>query len=1645
MKLRFTILALAIFIIRAAIAADITDSKVYRIVNVGYNHAMTAAGAGNITCADINENDDAQLWVAEAKRDGNGYYMRNYKTGYYMTSSRARSKAWQAQFTITPDDNSILLNFIPTGTSYFINTVNATGKTDDEGTHGYAHENSSRVVVGWNVNTENTKWNLVEQTGITASDLAAKKATWQSCVSEIETGKAYRIRNYHYGHAMVPGKNQTLVGVPANDSDMNQIWIVERNTKGEGYFLRHYETGMVIASSCLREKAWSVQDLYVPEQSVSAMYFSKRPTGFGISTISTRGLTEEKSDYTFAHENNQSIVLGYIINSNPSIWHFTPVEEITSADIAAKTQTWDCFKKNTIDNALSAIFTDFACTELTAEYAAKKPDELATDPNVLALPEGLRPMVRKILTGDWSETDPYNGNQWDSGHAKKFRVQMVEPFSECGHAASLAGIQAYGDLNNPTGIVTDKGTVLYVMVDKEPADGSTLYIAGRTGEGTPLVTLNSTTDGFRLRKGLNVVPCDKDLADMIVYYTVRTANNHTRIRCVTDYDDIKIHIEGGSLNGYFNYEGDALYTPDTNEDWLYYRERARHAMFTLLSKYTTLYIHFNDIFDENGNRTQCLKSLCSPEAYVQGRYDLRATMKKWDEMYIAETLLMGLHSKEVIEQEKANGHDYYDPLEGDAVARDDYYKYFNNRHLGITLRECGFMNATWYRTAYNPSTIGAIIRDFPGGDIWGPAHEFGHLNQGPMKIAGTSEESNNVFSNVVLYNLGKYSSRADYPSVQRTRFNNGENFHQHGTWGTTRMWFQLWLYYHAVGHDKKFYPRLYELLRTNPLRKVTAPGHEDAVNPILAKHDLLHFAKMACVAAGEDLTDFFEAWGFFVVQDGYYIGDYTSYTGYLSTEDIAEWKAEIAAMAAENNWKKNTAIILIDDRVGSSRQSYSFDKNKCGTMGGLKDFTEGAPISGEYSFTVAGTTVEITGGTGGVGFLIYDAEGKLIGFANEPVFEVSAAAAALLREGKAKVVVVTPDSEQAKVVDAIHEGSMEQRLQALDILLGKVAEVLATSDPEGRKAGYLKPETMADLQAIYDEVKAKRDAGEITEENNVGIYNSLYDVYASTGTIVATAENTIPVTPGGIYVFTSNILYPGKGITVNAAGTLLANVNAGSVDMDDPAQQWIFEPAGEDDYYYIRNVKFNKYIGKASADKGIIPLVAEPMKQLVLFREHGGLSVSPLGSDHDSLHDDGYGRLTRWDSSAKASRWTLTLVENWEAKLALIDLAAAIARAEELLAEAGTITDAEDGIVAEPKEEYPFVTSEMMEELYKLKEAGKEMSEADLSSVSADEVNSLCTEINNACDELYKALNRNHDRLVELIEKTRELAAKVGNVSEEITQVTLTGDNMYSNAPHTADGSDKFTSWDVLFDNNYNTFFHSSYANADTPDGLDHYIRITLPEVTQKSSDFILSYVTRKNNGSNWMPAEATLACSADGESWSTIAELSDELVVGSAYLYESAPFSVPAGTKFIRFMVHKNRQSTTNASIKKAGGHCFFVLSELALYDYDLNCEALTEDYPMSDADVIREAMIRARVAEQTLARRDYGKTQYDAAYEDLLPHYEALMAIYDNPSGIDDITIDSTEDLRDAVIYTIGGMRIRKITTPGVYIINGKKVLVR
>ncbi|MBD5415908.1 MAG: hypothetical protein HDR46_06465 [Bacteroides sp.] len=1622
----------------------IEPNRVYQFVNYARGTAFMATdGAGNVTCVEPDASAKAQLWVTEPTADGSGYYFRNLLTGNYLNSPLRTGAFWTC--TEYPVTGSTVLNFEAEVENSNLFLIWPQGVDPDS--RNYAHGDDNNRLYSWGKAHDNSKWyaNLVDE--YDAAAVEAERAKWPNPNYTIEANRVYHITNVSYGHALTHNAMNKAIGATANADDDSQLWLAEAAPDGNGFILRNYESGSALMSSMATSAQWSVVNSATPDPDRSIMDFRLMDRGFVFEPLSVVDFTDARKTYGYAHEAAGGSVVCWNTNAVPTLWAFSLQADITEADIAARRQGWQYVVQQGIEGPLGEIFADKTCTILNSAYESMSVEQIEQSAAYLALPETLRRMVLKVRTGDWSETNPTDPDiHWDSDHAKKFRVQMIEPYSECDRVSNMTCIQAYTNLNNPTGIVADAGSTLYVMVEKGAADGSTLYMAPRTFADN-VDKLNVYTDGIELHEGLNIVPCAEDGSQMVVYYTVSTNQGRTRLRPLTDFDDIKIHIEGGSINGFFNSAGDALYTPDTNDDWFYYRERARHPRFCLISQHCLLYLHFLNVLDGDNNDHDGLMNLLSPEEYAAGNFDLVATMKAWDDMFVAEQLVMGLMSDDVIRAEKAAGRDWYDPLEGDDVAPSDYSLYFNNRLMGISTTT-GFMSATWYRTTYNVTTLRSIIMEFPTMDLWGPAHEFGHMNQGPMKIVGTTEESNNVFSNIALFYRGDKTSRASLPSVQTDFFNKGYNFHQHDTWGTTRMWFQLWLYYHATGHNKKFYPRLYELLRDNPLQK----GNSSHVN---AKDDLLHFAKMCCMAAGEDLTDFFESWGFFIPQDGFFIDDYNTYYTYLSEEDVAEWKAEVAALAEENGWEKNTSIIFIDDRVGSTKPGYAnwCEPADAGTMGALKDFAPGADtVSGTYQFTLTGTTVTVSGATGGVGFIIYDNAGKLIGFANDTTFEVSAEAADKIAAGEATFNVVTGNNEEIKVLDAVREGSLSTQAAIIAELLDRADSMLAKADFTNRKVGYIKPELVADLKTTRDSVKTIVSNGELTATNAPDLFLMLNNRVTSAESIAINADNTIGLQPGGIYVFTYNKLKGAYGIQPAANAQTAVPVAGANVDIANESQQWSFiTPAdGDTTAFYIQSISTHKYMRIPSADVTPLPLSDEPQKFTPRVLGAGLISLAAdITDNHRAIHADGNNRIVRWTTDADASQWTLELIDDAEQKAHRFALTDMIERSEALLSQAGTIDISPNGqsepvVAAFPAEHFTFVEPEMMLELYDLVQQAKEVLEAE---PTIEQLDDATEQLRASYSTLFNAMNRTTERLRELIDQTRTLADEIGSNSEEITPLALTADHYSTNAEYTGGNTvDRLSSWEVLFDNDPNTHFHSTYS-GNTTDGLDHYITVRLPEPTEaEATHLILTYQTRNQDNNIYAPVEAVIEYSADGQTWTTAQVLDAVLPTTRAASFESETFEVPAATAFIRFTVNKNRRSPADETCGTSNNHAYFVVSEFGLATYNATSVPNTEYYPDSNEPDIAAALRQSRNSEIVLNAQNTLPVHYNQAYDALLPHYQTLLAIKENPSesvAIDEISASGSDAA--PVIYNLQGRRVSRISSPGIYIVNGKKILRR
>lgn len=931
------------------------------------------------------------------------------------------------------------------------------------------------------------------------------------------------------------------------------------------------------------------------------------------------------------------------------------------------------------------LFTDLSCSELKPGLNASN---LPDNPDYIALPQVLRDMAMKIAGGDWSETNAYNNltAEWDDPYARKYRVQMYEPYSEGGAAASMAGISQYTNMCNPTGILGDKGTTLYVMVRDDIKDGSTLYIREVADLGIHndvkdgSETINGVTiKGIKLNKGLNVITTQLDNSHLFIYYTVATAaipsggSRYQRVEKnnLSNFSPIKIHIEGGRINGFFNYVGDMvpdtdgniLYKGDREEDFKYTVTRATHPMYDLIGRYLILHFNLEDTPNGSSNPIKGVRSalLTNRTPGADREYNPEKIMKAWDRMCMSERILMGLQSDSEINEfngmyaEQLLGvpdGTYYETIVatgdnftagGTTYSLDPgyhYSDYFNNKLMGISENRDGlFMSATSWRMNFHVNTVEGILTLFERGDIWGPAHEYGHINQGPMNMAGTTEESNNIFSNVAVYFMGKNTSRSDFISSQFKIFEQGKNFLEHGTWGTTRMFWQLWCYYHATGHNKKFYPRLYELLRNYPLKKVTRPGKHNE------RYDQLQFAKMCCIAAGEDLTDFFTAWGFFVPFDYMYIGDYSSYDAFLTQEDIDAVKAEIA----EFNFPKNESIILIDDRPGiTDRTSFDgFPIKDAGEFGGLDAFRKEMKPQGSFRFTVSLNQVTIeSDGNPGAGYIIRDMDGNLLGFSNSSSFEVNDELAEKLRRGEAVVNAIGADKTHTvvEVTNTVRDGSEEQKRAALKDVISAVANVLKYVDESETRVGYIKEEAAACLSEWYD-----RAVEQVEKENPDTSFTELIDgLSAAYNSLLGDESNFIGISLGNTYVLYNN----GRNVqySLTTDGKICTTVRTGTQTSVPENQQWFLQPQPEGTYY-MKNFSSNVYVssgGVQSAPFNVSPtdriaLALNPVR--VKGSNIGLFSIAPPGNSI-GMHLANNGAIIGWTTSAGASQWSIVKVHD---------------------------------------------------------------------------------------------------------------------------------------------------------------------------------------------------------------------------------------------------------------------------------------------------------------------------------------------------------------------------------------------------------------
>ena len=1013
---------------------------------------------------------------------------------------------------------------------------------------------------------------------------------------------------YNFKNASATGQSMTiteysyLIVATTNLEDEMQLWEADEVSTGV-FTLRNLSNGKYLKSPNSSYNAYWTTVATVDDN----CKFSCTAVGDGTYTMRA---TNSTNNYHYLYYGSGKIQC-WTADVKASRWYIT--EKVTYGDAD-------------VPGALSNLFSDAACTQLKKSFANEAAIE--ADADYKKLPTELRNMVKKVYSGTWTENN-YDGSKsaWESNYAKKYRVQLYEPYNEKMSAATALGINWHTNMNNPTGIFANNGDKLYVMVEGTIKEGATLYIESYTGHGK---LVDNYKNGQQLQPGLNIISCTADGSNYCINYIVETFDtsdgkrgNKAKARRLSKYDDLKIHIEGGYINGYYNKMGDNLYTPDKNADWDYIAARATQTDVTILGEYIVLQFPLNDA-DTEGNK--------GLNHYLTGKNITEAVIDEWDKVMIWERLLLGVLDKETTAAEAkqspysvTQSKDVFEYTGDDTDGfQSGYGDYYNVHGLSFGVGGSAYMYGSGDHCGYHYNTMESIIQEIltSSGSHWGPGHEIGHQHQALLTVNGLTEVTNNLFSNVVLWYFGETTSRYNGSegslSNVLAQFNTeGADFFSNNIWGQTIMYYKLFLYYHVLGHNPKFYPRLFEMLRQDPM----STGYEQDGSKCL-----MHFYKKCCLAAGEDLTEFFRAHGFFEVMENRLVGDYSN-----SVYNLTQAQIDAAIKEVKNlGYEENIAVLFVTDATSDEITSHKGGTltpfgTVCGEFGSYANFNNNS--AQDYTYSISGTTVTMSG-EGGVGFAIFNKNGELIGFSDKKEFELSLDAVEAILNGEATFVSVNGDASTTAATSTDDEAQRNKSL--LGELIEQVQGIVAFEDATGKKVGYYKNSSLVTLKEALDTAQTVYNNGE--SANYLAVFNALKSAYNEFN---AADYTTIPMTAGTFilkhYKNQSNLL----GI---------ANDSLVTTNTLDDAAKWVFEKAGSGKYY-IKNLSTGKYIDALTKNENVTVAssTGTAIYDVVPKGNPGGFAIAY--ADKVSFNTSWKG-VIGWDyDTDDNSWWYITVVE----------------------------------------------------------------------------------------------------------------------------------------------------------------------------------------------------------------------------------------------------------------------------------------------------------------------------------------------------------------------------------------------------------------
>ena len=932
-------------------AQDVTTGLV-RLKSGRTSWYLASSKSGSPSTAVNKASDLAQVWILEA--DGAGYTLRSANTAEYLQTTMTTTAIGKATLYIRKSPNATATKAL----------FNVSAKSDTSG--DFLNTNADQHKLFKYSMDAGCDWYIEKAESFTEDQVKQHFAELTGYASQLTDGKYYRLISY-YGRVMSDAM-QLGGDITTRDADpdnLAQYW--QLHADGSGWRLQN-----VLTQRFLQRQTQTSHPYNTTTQ--------ERIDQFNLNVTFNIKAVESKWDYKWtiaagndaaglhdASTQGHNVVL-WSTNADASVWSFQEAElsqEVIDQARAGQMAFTDLVaNKAAIQASLDNLFDDKACTTLKAGIQALTDDALAANADFAALPEALKAMVLKVKNDTWQQ---FTNGDYTAGYEKMFRIYDYKIYSNHQDMAWATGMgYAYGKLSGPTGIVANPGDIIYIYADANAKTGSVLQLEAVGTDGVP--GDRRTGEVTTLRQGLNLFQFSEQKMLYIFHQLTSTSAK------LANFPDIKVHIEGGQLNGYWDATRGM-----TNADWKNLQKNLLNSCPVINLKTEHLVFAMN----------AALVKKCEPN-------EMEGLMRIWEQIPVNEDRYMGLD-------------------EFDGRLRNIW---------NVFSIDYNYMFATTYGTYYNESTLSQIMnynamRQF--GSLWGPSHEMGHNRQAAINVIGTTESSNNTFSNINTFEQGVGTMRCQWPVDIFNDLAKQKPWLGRDIWGTTRMFAQLYLYFHVQHHDDNFFPNLFKKMRANPIDKGTWNASatfqyvEDGqtktgtgANIASGAKDYLHLAKMICDVAKADLSEFFEAYGMFEPVSKYHVGDYNNYIVTTTQSQINSAKTYMQRYV-----KKLGNIMFIDDHVlphepiidnifeGKPQNSRFRTQNTqqlvataslktkngfeyVGDGGDYALFTADATPSTDdyYVLTNGKKTIEFKG-TNWAGHKFYDADGNLIFATNE--------------------------------------------------------------------------------------------------------------------------------------------------------------------------------------------------------------------------------------------------------------------------------------------------------------------------------------------------------------------------------------------------------------------------------------------------------------------------------------------------------------------------------------------------------------------------------------------------------------------------------------------------------------------------------------